>query len=274
MNCASARNRLLAQADPADVPDPVAGHLATCTACSAWHALLIQVDAVLLATPVPVAGKGLKKQVLGQFQTASVPKPAGQSPVKPATRAGGAIVVVAAAKPIGDHFARLWPVGAVAAAVLVGALAWAILGNKGTDGSTVMAAQKDPFLEKVVQAKVDLDTADGGQNRLKILDRLAGNIHDQAKDLSKVTPGAEMDSLAAMYEQVVTQLVDVAARELSSDERKEHLQQFVESLSKAEQEANRLASIAPVKSDRPLRDIARVAGMAKEQLARMQQGRV
>ncbi|HKA07437.1 MAG TPA: hypothetical protein VKD71_09285 [Gemmataceae bacterium] len=274
MNCTSARNRLLALADPADVPDAVAGHLAACQACSAWHALLVQVDAVLTATPIPESSGQVKSQLLAQFQ----PAPPATKPERPVAKSTPKLStpVVMPAKPsrksLGERMARLWPAGLVAAAVLVGAVSWAIFGGRSND-EIVAAEVRDPMLEKVVKAKVDLDNAETYPARLKVLDQLAKDIHNQAGELSKLTPGKEMDSLAAMYEQVVMVSLVATARSLSEDEQKALLPGYQEDLNKAEQNAYRLASEAPVGSDVPLRNIAKAAGAAKNQLARMKQGR-
>ena len=202
MNCASVRSRLLSEPDPADVPDVVAGHLAACAACSAWHSLLVQVEAVVGATTTPASDSQVKDQLISQFRTA----PASPKPVKPsgksATRLGKPVVVPAASSTgIGERLARLWPAGLVAAAVLVGALSWVIFG--GDSQQPTIADARDPMLEKVVKAKVDLDTAETSPQRLKVLDQLASDIHDQATALSKVTPGKDMELLASMYEKVV-----------------------------------------------------------------------
>jgi len=272
MNCASARNRLLAQADPADVPDQVSGHLAICTACSAWHSLLVQVDAVVLATPVPAAPAGLKKQLIEQFQPIiTAPKPAPPA-AKPIVKPASSVVVLAAGASAGDRLAKLWPVGAVAAAVLVGALGWVILGGNSEDGQIVGQPPRDPMLEKVVQAKVDLDTAGTAPERLKVLDRLATDIHEQATTLSMVTPGAEMESLASRYEKVVIAGLVETARLLTDEERKALLDQYRNKLGEAEHQASRSAANAPPGSAEHLRHIAQAAGEGKTRLERMRQG--
>jgi len=271
MNCASARNRLLALADPADVPEAVAGHLAVCSSCSAWHSLLVQVDAVLVATPVPAAPAGRKGQVIEQFQPI-ITAPNLASQAKPIAKPNGSVVVVAAAASTGDRLARLWPVGAVAAALLVGTLAWVILGGNSDDGMVVGANPRDPMLEKVVQAKVDLDTAETAPERLKVLDRLATDIHEQATTLSMVTPGTDMESLAARYEQVVMVGLVETARLLTDDERKALLDQYQDRLGKAQQDATRSAANAPPGSAEHLRHIAEAAAEGRTRLARMRQG--
>jgi len=273
MNCLSARNRLLALADPVDVPDAVAGHLATCQACSAWHALLIQVDAVLTATPFPESNGEVKKQLLAQFQPAApVPKP--ERPVAKSTPKLTTPVVMPAKttqKTVGERMARLWPAGLVAAAVLVGAVSWAIFGGKSNE-EVIVVEVRDPMLEEVVKAKVDLDRAETNPARLEVLDRLASKLHNHAGELSKLTPGKEMDTLAAMYEKVVMESLVPIARSLSEDEKKSLLDRYQESLNTAETTAYRLASEAPVGSDVPLRNIAKAAGAGKNQLARMKLG--
>ena len=273
MNCASARNRLLALLDPAEVPDVVAGHLAACATRSAWHSLLVQVDAVVVATSIPASDGRAKAQVLSQFATAPVIVKPAKANGKSSTKLRTPAVVVPKTSPMGERLARLWPAGLVAAAVLVGALSWVILGGNSKDEQKVAAAN-DPMLEKVIKAKVDLDTADSSPARLKVLDRLAAEIHDHATTLSKAHEQKEMELLAVKYEQVVMEALVPTARSLSEDERKTLLPVYSEALSKAEQEATRSAAESPVGSKQALQDIARAARAGREQLSRMfQKGR-
>jgi len=160
----------------------------------------------------------------------------------------------------------------VAAALLVGTLAWVILGGNSDDGMVVGANPRDPMLEKVVQAKVDLDTAETAPERLKVLDRLATDIHEQATTLSMVTPGTDMESLASRYEQVVMVGLVETARLLTDDERKALLDQYQDRLGKAQQDATRSAANAPPGSAEHLRHIAEAAAEGRTRLARMRQG--
>jgi hypothetical protein len=167
--------------------------------------------------------------------------------------------------------ARLWPASLVAAAVLVGAVSWAIFGGK-SDQQMVAAAPPDPMLEKVVKAKVELDRADTNPKRLEVLDQLAKDIHSQAGETSQVTSVNDMDLLAAMYDKVVTQSLVATARSLTEDEKKAFLPRYTESLNAAQAEASERAGKAAPGRDVALRNIAKTAGEGKEQLARMLQG--
>ena len=68
MNCASARNRILTQPDPAAVPAAVAGHLAACPGCQGWHRLLIQVETAIAAVPVPATDGRARRRLLQLFR--------------------------------------------------------------------------------------------------------------------------------------------------------------------------------------------------------------
>ena len=267
MNCASARNRLLALAEAASVPAPVAGHLTSCPACRSWHELLVRVDVALCDCPVPVSDGRIKRDLIAKFRTVAAPRPSRTAkPIKKPI-----VVPYVPRPPLGDRLARLWPVGLVAAVVLVGVLAW-VSNRGGKDEAIMAAAPRDPMLEAVVRAKVELDTADSTQKRLAVLDQLAATIHEEATSLSKVTSSKEMESLAVMYDKVVMQALIAAARDLLAEERKDVLRPIADRLSLAEQNANRLAAEAPKDSERPLLDIAKTAGDGKMQLTRMLQG--
>jgi hypothetical protein len=273
MNCETARNRLMALPDPSGVPGPLSTHLEACPACQTWHRLLAQVEEGIVATaPAPSSGRA-KRQLVSQFREAAAavkptakPKPAGSgSKVLPT------IQPASVRSAVGERLARLWPAGLVAAALLLGVLVWSSL-QKSDGRVTVAALPQDPLLEKVVAAKVKVDSAPDAAGRLAVLDSMQQAIHEEATTLSKVTPGPEMESLARMYERVVADEMVEQARLLSPDEKKAKLPEYRNRLVLAEQEANRLAAEAPPGADRPLKDIARAAEKGRTELARMIQG--
>jgi hypothetical protein len=269
MNCASARQRLLTLPDPAAVPGGVAGHLSACPTCQAWHRLLVQVEGVVAALPVPASDPGRKQQVIDQFRSATPRKSKSAVIIRPAAPVSPAPAPSSARA----RFARLWPMGLVAAAVLVGGLSWVILSGKPDGPGPVAHAGPDPMLERVVAAKIRIDTADSAASRLQHWSELAGEIHEQAKALARVTP-TEMDSLARLYERVVGDEALVAtARTLSADERQAVLAKYAEKLVTAEEEATRLSAVAPPLSDQSLRRIAAAANASRTKLTLLQQGR-
>jgi hypothetical protein len=271
MNCETARNRLMALPDPAAVPDGIAAHLDGCPACQTWHRLLTRVEEGIIATAPAVGSGRAKRQLMAQFrdvQPAAEPviqvRPASMSKVLAITRPASS------RSTVGERLARLWPAGLVAAALLLGVLVWSSL--QKPDSPAVAALPPDPFLEKAVAAKVKVDAAPDAVARLAALDALQQSIREEATTLSKVTPGADMDSLARMYEQVVAGGMVEQARLLSDDEKKARLPEYQNRLAIAQQEANRLAAEAPVGADRPLKDIARAAEKGRTELARLIQG--
>jgi len=283
MNCSSARNRILALPDPEVLPESLQAHVENCAGCQAWRRLAIQVDAAVAAIPVPVSDGNVKRQLLTQFQvsptrSAKLKKPAATvdpvakiiktlpTGVKPAAQPAGP------RQALGERLARLWPAGLIAAAILVGAISWAILGGKSNDNQALASAGPDPMLSDIVSAKVKLDTAPDAVGRVYVLATLADTIHEEARTLSKVTPGEEMTSLAKMYDQVVRDALVPQARALTGEERRTKLPVYAERLAKAEQEANRLSNEAPVGSDQALKDIAESAKAGRIELAKLIQG--
>jgi len=274
MNCDTARNRVLGLPDPAVVPAPLSSHLDDCPACRTWHQLLTRMDGAIAATAPPASSGRAKRKLIEQFRgtaTATAEPAPKARPARPASVSVPTVQPAGARPSIGERLARLWPASVVAAAVLVGVLVWASFRGK-SETATVAAPPPDPFLEKVVLAKVKLDTAPDAAARLAVLDSLGADIHGEAKTLSKITPGAEMDSLARLYEQVVSEGLVEQARALTADERRAKLPLYVERLRNAEQEANLLAAEAPPGSDRPLREIASAAAKCRTQLSRILQG--
>jgi hypothetical protein len=274
MNCETVRNRVMALPDPGTLPGPLAAHLSGCAACEAWHRLLVRVEATVAATAPAAGAARAKRQLVAQFRepAPAAPKPATKTPAKAKfVRPAGTVVPAPERQSVGERLARLWPAGLVAAALLAGVLVWSSLRGK-PDGPIVAALPPDPFLERVVTAKVRLDSAPDAAGRLAALDVLERTIHEEATTLSKVTPGADMDALARMYEQVVTGGMVEQARLMSDDEKKAKLPSYKNRLVDAEQVANRMAAEAPPGADRPLKEIARAAEKGRIELARMIQG--
>lgn len=279
MNCASARNRILALPDPAVPTDSLSAHLDGCPACQTWHRISVQMDRAIAAIPVPADSGDVKRKLLAQFQTTETPATKPKSKVRKSTKiikmAPPTMATVRPAQPkqpLGERFARMWPAGLVAAAVLVGAIVWATLGGKSNDNQLAASPGPDPMLRDVVAAKVKVDTAPNAVARVEALAGLADTLHDEARTLAKVSPGDEMTSLAKMYEQVVRDALVPQARALSDDEKRTKLLAVKEKLEKAEQEANKSAAEAPVGSDRPLKDIAEAAKAGRIELAKLIQG--
>jgi hypothetical protein len=283
MNCVSARNRILALADPGVLPESLQAHVTACAACEAWRRLAVQVDAAVVAMPVPASDGNVKRQLLSQFQgpaarSAKLKKPPVGTEAEKLIIKTPTLVTKPTAQPagprqpLGERLARLWPAGLIAAAILVGAISWAILGGKNKDNQAMASAGPDPMLSDIVSAKVKLDTAPDAVARVDVLATLADTIHDEARTLSKVTPGEEMSSLAKMYDQVVRDALVPQAKALTGEERRTKLPVYAERLAKAEQEANRLSNEAPVGSDQALKDIAESAKAGRIELAKLIQG--
>jgi hypothetical protein len=212
--------------------------------------------------PVPTTTGRIKRRLIELFRTG---RPAGESWTG---------VVVPAKTPAHGRLARTWPAGLVAAALLVGALSWVILGGK-QDGGAVAQLPPDPFLKQVVGAKVKIDTAETAAERLGAWADLADDLREQAGALARVSEGESMDSLAKLYEQAVSDDALIGqARQLTDDERKAALPKFRDRLAKAEEAANRLLAegVSP-ESERPLKRIAEAAAAGKTKLANLQQGR-
>lgn len=263
MNCTSARNRLLHHAEPGPLPANVAGHLAECAGCQAWQRLLVQVDQAVATAPVPASNGRVKRRLIELFRNE-------RSAVTPPATS----VVVPARSRMRQRLGQLWPIGLVAAALLVGTIAWINLGGKPPDNTTAAQLPPDPFLKDVVAAKVKIDAAETAEQRLRAWSHLAEILHAEAKDLSQLAPGPEMDSLAGLYEQAVGDDALIAqARLLSDVERKAKLDQFVNQLRDAADMANDWAAKAPTGSDHPLKRIANAAAESKAKLAKLQQGR-
>ncbi len=270
MSCQTTQNRILALADPAVLAGPLADHVAACQACQAWHRLLLQMEVAVAGLPVPADTGRAKAETLKQFR-------ADPAKVKPKAKPAEAVKPIppAPAKPreprksFGDRVARLWPAGAGAAVVCVGAMLWTFAGKKPAPEGAAYAA--DPMLDRVVAAKVQLDVAKTAPDRMQVLAKLADDVQDQAKSLYLVAPGEEMVSLSKMYADIVGEALVFQAETLTDADRRKILGDYTDRLAKAEQQAERLAAEAPAGSDEPLREIARAARDGKNKLAKLRE---
>jgi len=283
MNCASARNRILALPDPAALPESLAGHLNGCPGCQAWHRVASQLDAAVATLAVPESDGSRKRQLLAQFAGAPAPTAEPKKAPSQITRrkqiikkpmpTKATVIPSGTRQSVGERLARLWPASLVAAAILIGAVSWAVFGGKQKENQALASAGPDPMLQDIVAAKVKLDTAPDAAGRVEVLATLADTIHAEARSLSKVTPGPEMTSLARMYEQVVREGLMPQARELTAEERRTKLRAVRQKLEEAEQDANRLiADGVPVGSDQAIKDIAEAAKAGRTELAKLIQG--
>ena len=217
----------------------------------------------MATAPVPPSSGRVKRRLLELFRNE-----------RPANAPSSA-AVIPAASPMRRRLAQVWPIGLVAAALLVGMIAWINLGGKPPDNNAAAQLPPDPLLKKVVAAKVKIDTADSAAERLRYWAELADELRGEASDLARVSSPEEMESLAGLYEQVVSDDALVGqARLLTDDERKAALGKVKDRLVKAEEDAKRLLAegVSPG-SERPLKRIADAAAASNTKLAKLQQGR-
>jgi hypothetical protein len=156
--------------------------------------------------------------------------------------------------------------------VLVGAIAWSLLSGKSDPDQVVATLPRDPVLDKVVAAKVEVDTADSTTKRVDGLAKLAEVLHEDARSLSKVTPEGTV-SRAKEYQSVVCDALVAQARALTEEERRTTLPKYRDMLIKAQQDANTHAADAPEGSRQALKDIAKAAEAGRIELAKLIQGR-
>ncbi len=169
-------------------------------------------------------------------------------------------------KSISERITKFWPVGIAAALIMGGAIIYVSTGSKGPPAS--MTLPDDQLLASAINAKINLDLAKTPSERLKLMQELAKDLHNEAKVLSKVAP-TEMESIAKMYGSLVRDGFIEQANQLSPAERRTLLKECVDNLNETEQEANRLAAESPPGADAALRDIAAAARDGKTRINRI-----
>ena len=275
MNCSTAQNRILNCSDPASPGKSVSAHLEGCAACRTWHTVVKSVELAIIAIPVPASKGKAKRRTIDQFRTV-LAEPVHATDLADFQTPFGTAASTSPARerrPLGERLAKLWPAGLVAAAVLIGVSA--IEFRRGIVPGPDIEIAADPLLKSAVASKVRLDKAKSAADRMTVLADLADDLHAEASAISMVSPGAEMASLARLYETVVADALVVQARDLAADptvaNKRAVLTTFIDRLSKTEGAANRRAAEAPVGSEEPLTLIARAASSGREKIAKLRE---
>jgi hypothetical protein len=253
MKCEKARDRIAQLDHPVEASGTLADHLAACAACRAWQATLVRIEKVASRLPVPTSPSvGAKKT-----ETIDAILNPSRLFVSPASSRSTWI----------ETIRKNWHIGVAGSAIAVGVVVY--MQTSRTNRNDVANAPADPLLEKVVLAKCQVDVARTTADRLKAMADLSDVLYEQAKLLSKISPGADMDSIAEMYGQVGDAMVK-QANWLNGEERRNLLTTYANRLAKAEDEATRMLSESPVGSANALKEIAGSARRGKETIVQLQ----
>lgn len=274
MTCDVARNRLLALPDPSRPTDDLLPHLADCAACRAVQADAVRLDRLLKHLPVPSSAER-KAAFLAELEADG---PVIRSrPVLPSTLAGSG-----AFKPVTKWLKRIdWRYvgGGVAAAVVVG-LAVLFLWPKPHDIDSPLAEKpRSELLAQMVKHNTALaTTATTPDKQVVVYAEYSADLKAEAGRVYKVAERDEMNSLASLYEKVVTdgvvkqaELID--EKRLPPDVRSQALTDAMKKLAAAEKDASDLAADAPPNARPALDRIAKAAKSGRQALSARADGK-
>lgn len=271
MECQSIRNQILALEEPAKPPRELAVHLDCCESCRAWLRKLSQMEQALIQLPVPQSEGAGKAAVLERIRLAA-PAMATASGTnhKPVTHARPMPLDLESDLPkkrfnLKTFTAKFWPVGLIAATLLIGAIAWMNLREQKPE--VAQAPPSDPLLESVVQLNVELAKARTANERVEVLTRLANELNQEMRDIARAdSTGENMQALEQMYRRVVLQGLMAQAKMIERSKREAVLGKIADSLAQAGDRADQTAAESPEHSAVRLREVAATAREGTKQI--------
>jgi hypothetical protein len=242
MNCAKVHRHLLASENPGQPAADAALHLARCGTCSALQRRLVAVEQKLPLLPVPPSTR--RDSFVRQVQR-------GEPILEPTISTSD--LWLSARPPAKERgLKKLALAFALAAGLVVFALGWWAWPHKNTSGQRAV----DPIVLRQQQRDRKLATADTPQKRIVILNDLAGQLHEEARQLVLRRDDDQLRVVARFFTEVVSVNLLDDARLLPPEERTKVLRAVAVHLAEVESSIQRMRADAPAGSAGPLNDIA------------------
>ncbi len=264
MKCDAIRNRLLDLPDLAEVPAELRAHVDGCAACAPFLVQARALVADLARLPAP-SGEAAKLAFLDSLLAA-----------------GPVIKTIPAANASGttlrDVLARIpaRPVGAIAAAALVGVGLWSALPGPRPPLAKAEPARHE-LLGKVVALNTELARLAAPKDRVAKLAGLAADLRAETQALAKAADKTEMLSLAKMMETVVEKGIVAQAEKMTLfntpvAERQAALRTAMAELSRTATDATALVPTASQQVQPLLQRIAKTARDGEARLLKLANG--
>ncbi len=263
MNCLDCQRQLLACDEPASQPLEVAAHLADCFACQQWHQRLLRIESNVLRLPVPPSrGPDKVKRLILEPAAPPTPTPApSQSPWRTAAYVAAGMAAAIFLTFLGIQLGNL----ATRPAPKNGTIA-----EKNSEPPPELPPKQDPITEKekvpqkslaavVLEFDLQLAQTDDLKQRLEILADLAGVLHGESKSLTRAGGTKELQTLAKLYDRVLTDGVLARAKDLPMADRRATLDPIAQRLEQAQHDSVRLAAGTDARLAAPLQQIAAAA---------------
>lgn len=260
MKCEAVRNRLLDLPDLNAVPTEYLVHVDGCEPCAKFLEKARALAADLAVLPAP-SSESAKLAYLDSLLAA-----------------GPVIKTVPAAIGSGTTLRDLLrkvpvrPVATVAAAALVGVGIWSAI-----PGPRPPQAKAEPprheLLQKVVALNTDLAATASPKDRVAKLAGLAADLRGETRALSKTAQAEEMQSLAKMYESVVSRGIVSQAEKMTMFNTPVAVRQAAirSAMAELSQAATEVTALVPTASQNVQPQLLRIAKTARDGEARLLQ---
>jgi hypothetical protein len=265
MKCEAVQNRLLAAPDANDPGEELRVHVAGCAACRAVQARALQLDLLLADLPAAPSSEARKLAFLESVQHAGP-----IIRVKPS----GLRTASGTFKPF--RVVRWQHTAATAAALLV-AIAGIWFFTRGKAPVPEVAEKpRHELLKKEVKHVTQLAACDSAPQRMTIWAEWASDLKAETKDLYKVAPSDELQSLARLFERAVQDGIVKQAklldRHMPAAERQALFRDALARLTDAETETKQLAQNAPPAAQKTLLKMSETARLARTTLEPLVKG--
>jgi hypothetical protein len=243
MKCQHAQHGLLSTSGPRKLSAEVLAHLDGCTACKAWHVRLQEIDRAVPRLPVPDSSDAKAATIEEILQPITLPFE------KPLWKRG-----------------KAWQralVGIAASALLL------VIGSRffiGRTPNAVAAPAADPILAQLLNRNLSFAKATSTQAKVETLAALAQDLEDETRNLARVGSAEELETLADLYNDVVTKGLLAQAGDVPPDDCVKVLQPIADRLFQSSKNVAQLAQDVPPAAAPSLKKMAAIAENANQKL--------
>ena len=265
MKCEAAQNRLLAAPDANDPGAKLLAHLADCAACGAVRMEALRLDALLADLPAVPSSEARKAAFLDSIRDAG-----------PIIRVKPSRIRTASGtfKPLR---AVRWQHTAATAAALLVAVAGIWFFTRGKAPVPELAEKpRHELLKKEVKHITQLAASDSAPQRMTIWAEWASDLEAETKDLYKVAPADDLQSLARLFERAVhdgiVKQAKLLDKHMPAADRQALFRDAITRLTDAEAETKQLAQNAPPAAQKTLLKMSETARLARTTLEPLVKG--
>lgn len=254
----------MAVEEPANLPVELGEHLDGCEACRAWMRSYGQMNEALNRLAVPASGGYGKIAVLERVRgvpTINVSQSTNHKPIDSVKPMPIDLEddLPKKKRQLAPFAAKYWPVGVIAATLLVGVIAW--LNLRGQKPQQQTPQPSDPMLDNVVRLNVEFAKAQAPADRVEVLTKLADELNQEMREIARADgTGENMQALEQMYRKVVLQGLVAQAKQVAPAQRAAVLGPIANRLAAAKKIASETAAASPEHSAVRLRNVADIAG--------------